>query len=934
VRLRVTGLRGRPNAVAVLEARVASLEGVRDVRGSAITGSLLVLFDPRRRLRALLADVAREAAAPVPLGPIEALPVAWHAAPAAAIIEQLGTDPGGGLSAAEAARRLGQVGLNELPMPRPKSALEIIRGHVASTPVLLLGGAAVLSVATGAVVEAAAIVAVAALNAAIGYVTERKVERILGSLQRVGMPRVLVRRDRADAAVPATALVPGDVVVLRVGQEVLADLRIVAAEGLALDESALTGESVPVYKTAGAVCDAASPLGARPTMAYAGTTVAEGAGIGVVVETGARTELGRLRTLVAESVMPPTPLERNLHVMGRRLVTACLGLCGATVALGFLRGMPVVDTLRVAVSLAVAAVPEGLPAVATTTLALGTHRMLGHRMLVRRLSAVEALGATTVICADKTGTLTENRMTVAGWHVAGRDFAPPTAGSVVTPALARAMTVALLCNDAELDLVDGAIRGSSTEGALLVAGRDAGIDYRALRASHPIVDVRPRLDGDHWMGTTHALGGRRLVLVKGAPESILARSTRWFDGGDDRPIDDHARAIIGKDAARLAATGLRVLGLAWKEETATGPVSYDELTWIGLVAFRDPMRAGAREAIIACRDAGIRTVILTGDHPETAAAIGRDLGLGRDGVVHVVEASALGRLDDEALRRLVLDADVFARVSPADKHKVVRALQAGGAIVAMTGDGINDAAALRAADIGVAMGARGTDVARDVADIVLLDDDLAALAHAVAEGRTIRGNITKSLRFLLATNFSEVLVTMASLALGRPSPLGPMQLLWINMLSDVLPAVALAVEPPEPDVMARPAPDPAQPLLTPRVLGGVAREGAVLAAATLGVSAIAGARHGAGAPVSTMAFSALTAGQLAHALTLRARGRAPRLLAGVTGGSIALHALAMTAPPLRRLLGTTPVALADWGIVALGAAAPLALNGWRRSPSF
>jgi Ca2+-transporting ATPase len=420
--------------------------------------------------------------------------------------------------------------------------------------------------------------------------------------------------------------------------------------------------------------------------------------------------------------------------------------------------------------------------------------------------------------------------------------------------------------------------------------------------------------------------------VKGAPEHVLAQARQWLDGTAEQPLDGDIRQVIATQAARIAARGLRVLGLAYRETAATDPISYEALVWIGLVAFADPVRPGAREAIAACRRAGIRTVILTGDHAETAAAVGRDLGLGRDGDVHVVEAKALADLDDEALRRLVLDVDVFARVSPADKYQIVRALQAGGAVVAMTGDGINDAAALRAADIGVAMGARGTDVARDVADVVLLDDDFAGFVHAVEQGRTIHANIAKSLRFLLATNFSEILVTLASLAVGRVSPLAPVQLLWINLLSDVLPALALAVEPPEPDVMLQAPRDPAKPLLTAGVLGGIAGEATVLSAATLGVHALGLGRYGVSPRASTMAFSALTAGQLVHAMTLRTRGQHPRLLAGVVGGSVALHALAMTVPGLRSLLGTSPLSLGDWSVVAAGAAAPLLLTGWRRSP--
>ena len=917
------------------------LPGVRSVHASAITGNVLILFAPARWQPRRLATAIGEVWQDVKAGraPVRAEPVTdlaprlpWHTVSVEAAVARLDVDLVKGLTTSEADARATRFGPNDLPQPQPKTTLEILRGHLVSTPVLLLGGAAVLSVITGAVVDAAVILAVVGLNAAIGYVTERRVERILTSLQRAGTPQALTIRDGQEVTVDGSALVPGDVVLLNAGHEVLADLRVVAADGLAIDESSLTGESVPTRKSAAAPCGIAVPLGDRLTMAYAGTTVVEGSGVGVVVETGARTELGAIRTLVAESVMPQTPLERQLDGAGRRLVAVALGFCGGALALGILRGVPMLEMVRVAVSLAVAAVPEGLPTVATTTLALGTHRMLKHRTLVRRLAAVEALGATTVICADKTGTITENRMTIAGWHLAGKDYPPPVNGAAVDAMLARALSVGVLCSEAELDEQTGEVIGSSTEGALVLAARNAGIDYRELRARYPLVDLRPRLNGDHWMGTTHADGLRRLVLVKGAPEHVLARSTRWLDGSAEQPLDASVARLIATRSARIAARGLRVLGLAYRESTASEDVSYEELVWIGLVAFTDPVRPGAREAIAACREAGIRTVILTGDHAETAAAVGRELGLGRHGNVHVVEACALAGLDADALRRLVPDVDVFARVSPADKYQIVRALQATGAVVAMTGDGINDAAALRAADIGVAMGARGTDIARDVADVVLLDDDFAGLVHAVAQGRAIHGNITKSLRFLLSTNFSEILVTLACLGVGRVSPLSPVQLLWINLLSDVLPALALAVEPPEPDVMAHPPRDPQEALLSPRTLGAIAGDAAVLSAATLGVHAIGLGRYGAGARVSTMAFSALTAGQLAHALTLRTRGQQPRLLAGVVGGSVALHALAMTVPGLRGLLGTSPLSLGDWGVVAAGAAAPLVLNSWRRSP--
>ena len=915
--------------------------GIRLVRASPITGNVLVLFDPSRlSARSVVASVAADAigiesAAALAVPAERRLPagsrveprVAWHALSPAQTLARLGSDPEQGLADGEVARRLADAGPNTLPLARPKTTWEIVRSHLTSTPVLLLAGAAALSLVSGALVDAAVILAVVGLNATIGYVTERRVERILTSLQRAGVPFGLVRRNGGEEFVPAPALVPGDIVILRAGHEVLSDLRILVAEGLAVDESSLTGESVPVIKSAGAPCPAGAPLGDRLTMAYAGTTVVEGGGRGIVVATGAETELGRIRALVAETAMPPTPLERQLDGVGQRLVALSLGFCGLALGLGLLRGAPALEMVRIAVSLAVAAVPEGLPTVATTTLALGTHRMLKQRTLVRRLAAVEGLGAITVICADKTGTITENRMTVAAWHMADKDYSSSLEGVGPDAGLERALEAAVLCNDADLDPATGEVRGSSTEGALLLAARAAAIDHRALRARFPVIDTRPRLDGDHWMGTTHTAGTGRIVFVKGAPEHVLAQSTRRLDGHRVVALDPPTVASLAARAARVAAGGLRVLALAYKDTGADDPVSYDDLVWIGLVAFTDPVRPSAREAVAACRRAGIRTVILTGDHPETAAAVGRDLGLARTADVRVVEASELTGLDEEALRQLVRDADVFARVTPADKYRIVRALQAGGDVVAMTGDGINDAAALRAADIGVAMGARGTDVARDLADVVLLDDDFSGFVHAVAQGRTIHGNIGKSLRFLLATNFSEILVTVVSLAVGRASPLSPVQFLWINLLSDVLPALALAVEPPEPDVMAQPPRDPAAPLLTARTFGAIAGEAAVIAAATLGAHVIGGSSPAGRA--SSMAFSTLTASQLMHALTLRTRGHSPRLLAGVVGGSVALHTLAMTAPPLRRLLGTSPLSVGDWGIVAAASTVPLLVNGYR-----
>src|SRR5258705_9093515 len=881
-RLRVEGIRGRPASAAGIQARIAGAPGIRQAHASSTTGNILVLFDPAKiDLRSLIAAVARhagEARNGHSRAPARADSV-WHTRSAAAIVQELGANPEVGLGAEEVARRLEALGDNSLPTPAPNTPLRILAGHVTSLPVLLLGVAAVLSLGTGVVVDAVIIGAVIAANGAVGYVTERRVERVFASLQNGGLPSAFVRRDGREMMVSAHGLVPGDTLFLKTGHTIAADSRIVEADHLGVDESPLTGESMPVTKIAALVCGAEAPLPDRLNMVFAATVVAEGSGIAVVVGTGRETEIGPVRALVAETTTATTPLERQLDHMGGQLVAASLGFCGLALGLGLLRGVPAIEMLRAALSLAVAAVPEGLPAVATTTLALGMHRMMRQRMLVRRLAAVESLGATTVICLDKTGTLTENRMTATAWHLGRREYLAPPTGTrgerEPDQLLARALAVGVLCNEAELAEDSDDIIGSSTEAALLTTALDFGIDCRALRRQYPLQELRPRRNGDNWMATVHKENAtERLVRVKGAPEEVLALSTSWLDGEAVQPLSRESRAEILAANARIATGGMRVLALAFKQISSSAETTYDDLTWVGLVALSDPVRPGVREAIQACERAGIRPVILTGDQARTAAAIYRDFDPTGQRSPRVIEASQLSGLDPAALAELVAEVDVFARVSPAHKHQIVRALQAGGPVVAMTGDGINDAAALRAADIGVAMGARGTDIARDVADVVLMDDDFASIVQAVAQGRTIHTNIGKSLRFLLATNFSEILVTLGALAGGVPRPMSAIQFLWINLLSDVAPALALAMEPAEADTMARPPRDPAGPILSRPTLFGIAADAGLLAATTLGVHALALGRHGAGPRATTLAFSTLTVAQLLHALDYRSRGTA------------------------------------------------------------
>jgi Ca2+-transporting ATPase len=940
--------------------RLAGLDAVHSVRVNHLTGSVLVHFAAdRTTIRDIAAELVRSRNA-VPWGSNGHAAAAgtpepgvapWHALPGETVVEGLRVVPSLGLSSSEVTARLARHGPNRFPAPAPKSGLAILVDQVTSLPVALLAGAAAVSLVSGAIFDALVIVGVVAANAVIGYVTESRVERILTSLQQLTSPVALVRRDGKEVFVPASSLVPGDVMVLKAGHDVHADGRVIdAGDLLALNESTLTGESLPVVKTALATRPAETPIAGRDNMVFAGTVVSEGAGLAVVTETGRRAELGRIRALIAETTTPPTPLELHLDRMGRSLVTLTLGLSAGTLALGLLRGVGLLDMTRTAISLAVAAVPEGLPTVATTTLALGMHRMLRRNVLVRRLQVIESLGTATVICVDKTGTLTENRMTVRGWAFDGLPFiglpeaveARETAGGppldALPPCLGRAVLIGVLCNEAELTPVgDGwVLDGSPTEGALIDAARVLGIDYRQARNAYRLCARRDRGEGQNWMATVHeaGAGGRLLVAVKGAPEEVLRLCNARLRGdGELEPLGPEARRTILAANSRMAGEAMRVLGLAYAERNDHGDSTYDDLAWVGLVGMADPIRPGVREAIAACHRAGIRIIMVTGDQSPTAIAVGRALGLVSDGQVRVLDATDLARVDRPALRGLAREVNIFARVSPAHKYQIVRALQESGEVVAMTGDGVNDGPALRAADIGVAMGARGTEVARDLGDVVLLDDNFGSIVQAIEHGRAVHTNVRKALRFLLSTNLSEILLTMATTAVGLASPLSAVQLLWINLLSDVLPALALAVEPAEADAMTRPPRDPSEPILSGGTLRRIAIDGGLLTAASFGAYGAALARHGAGPLASTVAFSTLTAGQLLHALSCRSDDRSALsglrssgFLVGAVGGTLALQGAALTLPPLRTLLGTAPLGVLDWGLVAGGALLPLAVR--------
>jgi Ca2+-transporting ATPase len=816
-------------------------------------------------------------------------------------------------------------------------------------PVALLAGAAVLSIATGGVLDAAVILGVVALNAAIGFVTESNTERIVGSLRLPTKHSARVCRGGASVSVPTEDIVPGDVLVLRPGTIVSADARIISSEGLSLDESVLTGESLPVSKTVDAVA-ATCPLAGRMSMVYRGTGVVGGSGLAATVATASRTEVGQIQILVGEARAPATPMQRQLDTLGRQLVGLSGAVCGAVFLIGLLRGHGFLPMLRSSIALAVAAVPEGLPMVATSALALGVNQMRRHRVLVRRLDAIETLAAVNVIGFDKTGTLTENRMSVAA-IACGGEWLDVVDGTICRQGpsvnaldrgsdLAHLLNIAVLCNEATLAKRQGRspARGSSTESALLHLALDAGVNAYALRRRLPLQATEYRADNRQYMVTVHRkASGGYFLAVKGNPEQVAARCDFERRGGRRFLLDYAGRQAISEDNRHLAEQGLRVLGLAYAEAELQHPASNaaiadvvrtQRFTWVGLVGLTDPARQGVEKLLSQFDSAGIRTIMITGDQGSTARAVARRLNLANGAPIKMLEADQLQKADERTMRDLVCRVRVFARVSPADKLRIIRTLQAIGRVVAMTCDGINDSPALRAADVGIVMGRSGTDTAREVADIILETDDLGAMVTALEHGRATFANIGKAIRFLLATNLSEILVMLVAMAAGMGSPLTPIQLLWINLLTDVLPAIGLALESPEQDVLDQPPRHADDPVLGQKDLRILAREGTIIAAGGLAAYGYGLLRHGVSLRASTISFTSLVGAQLLHALSSRSTRHGllgtARLsqnwpLTATLLASAGLQIGVLTVPAMRRFMRLAPIDTVD-GIIALAAA--------------
>ncbi len=779
-------------------------------------------------------------------------PRAWHAIAVEEVAALLDADPDVGLSADEAARRLAEYGPNTLPEQGGRGVWELVGEQFKDVMILLLLAAAVISGLVGEPVDTIAILVIIALNAVIGVVQGYRAEQAIRALLAMATPQARVVRDGGGISVPSADVVVGDLVLLEAGGVVPADLRLSRAASLQVAEAALTGESVPVDKHTQSLTDTRAPLGDRVCLAFRGTEVTTGRGAGLVVATGAETELGRVAGLLADVEDVKTPLQKRLAHLSTRLALAVVIISGVVFVSGLLRGEDPLQMLLTSVSLAVAAVPEALPAVVTISLALGASTMVAQNALVRRLPAVETLGSVTTICSDKTGTLTENRMTVDATWVSDGDL----------DALAQAVAA---CNDAEI-LGEGADRveqGDPTEIALLSFASDRDVPPAPPRVAEIPFDAERRR-----MLTVHASAGgpaghvAYVVYAKGAPEALLPRCALG-----------HAERLEAERRAKdLAAGGLRVLAVARRglaEVPADLHTLEEGLTLIGLVGLLDPPRAEAAIAVQECRTAGIVPVMITGDHPDTAHAVAARVGVTEQHQVaeDVVTGRQLGELSDDALADSVLDTRVFARVDPAQKIRIVRALQAKGQVAAMTGDGVNDAPALRQADIGVAMGRGGTDVARGASAMVLLDDNFATIVGAVREGRRIYDNIRRFVKYTLTSNAGEIWVMFAAPFLGFPLPLLPLQILWINLVTDGLPGLALAREPAEPRVMHRPPRPPKESIFAHGVTWHIAWVGLLIGGVSL--AGLAWAYHGGAENWQTVVFTTLVLAQLGHSMAVR-----------------------------------------------------------------
>lgn len=866
---------------------------------------------------------------PEPTSPV------WHTLPVETVISQLASAPSG-LTGAEAARRLIEFGPNELQGVRHVSPWTILFEQFKNVLIIILLVATILSAFLGHGIEAIAITIIVLFAVLLGFVQEYRAERAIEALRQMAAPTATALREGQEVEIPARDLVPGDVVMLRAGDKIPADARVIESINLQIEEAALTGESVPVEKQTAPLAELESALGDRKSMAYAGTAATYGRGRAIVVATGMKTEFGKIAQMLQTVESGKTLLQENLDKVGHTLARATLVVVAIIVAFGLLRGQPFVEMLVFGIALAVAVVPEALPAVVTISLAIGVQRMVKRHALVRRLPAVETLGRTSVICSDKTGTLTKDEMTVRKIFVAdqlldvsGTGYEPhgqfTRDGVVVEPfaAMKSLLEAGALASDARL-VNDGSgnrwdIKGDPTEGALIVAAVKAGLDKGTIDQQFPRVNEIPFTSETKRMTTLHTRSQGTVAYSKGAPEIILDSCSRRLTEDGDTVLDAASREKILETARQMASEALRVLAVASKSDATLSSAEQD-MTFLGLVGMIDPPRPEAKAAIQVCEQAGIRAVMITGDHPLTAQAVARELGLLKDG--RVITGAELELLSEAEFEREAENIEVYARVSPAHKLRVVTALQKKGHIVAMTGDGVNDAPALKKADIGVAMGITGTDVTKEAAAMTLTDDNFASIVAAVEEGRGIFGNIKKYLMYLLSSNIGEIMLMAGATLLGLPLPLSAVQILYVNLATDGLPALALSVDPPEPDLMQRKPREArvgifTRPIIILMVVGGLWS-----ALINLGLFTWARSTGRSDAEAMTMTFVSLVLIQFFKAYNFRSDRHSVlnqpfvnKWLNRAIVWELLLLILIIYVPFLQAPFGTFSMSLGDWAVI-------------------
>lgn len=872
----------------------------------------------------------------------------WHKLSAVEATERLDVDPETGLSTKEAEARLDEFGPNRLRETPPRSRWLLLADQFKGVLILVLIFAAVLAAAVGDLADAAVILVVVLINAILGFTQEQRAEQSLAALKKMLAPTAEVRRDGETTTLSAVNLVPGDIVLLGPGDRVPADGRVITAHGFEVDESSLTGESRTVGKQVEPLPGEDVPLAERVNLFYMNTTVTRGRAEMVVTATGMNTQLGLLADMLGSTEESPTPLQVQLDDLGKRLALIAGIVVAFMLVAGLLRGEPWIQMVLTAIALAVAAIPEGLPAVVTVTLAIGLQRMARNQAIVKRLAAVETLGCTSVICTDKTGTLTVNQMTARQiytggqlLHVSGHGY--DAQGEIISnngslPDLDALLLTITLCNDTQLR--DGKVNGDPMEGALLALALKGGVDIKKFKEDYPRIAEIP-FDTDHkFQATFHRVDDRVRILVKGAPDILTDKCAMVYDENGDKPLDADEREVIEKANAKMASKGLRILGVAWSELPAKDfdpdadlSTHIQDLVFTGLVGFMDPPRPEAREAIKLCHKAGIAIKMITGDQKITATAIAEELGIKGE----VITSAELDRLDDAQLAEKIDDLGVFTRATPGQKVRIVRALKTHNHITAMTGDGVNDAPALKTADIGIAMGESGTDVAREAATMVLTDDNFATIVKAVREGRTIYDNIVKFVRFQLSTNIGAILTVLLAPFLGLPLPFTPIQLLWVNIIMDGPPAMALGVDPPHMDTMNAKPRKTNDRILKIRLLSKLIAYGSTMMVGTLGIMWWC-LQHGSMQYAQSMAFTTFVLFQVFNAFNARVTKRSVfnsnffrnRMFWMALAGVLILQIVAVEWPPAQGIFKVERLNINDWLLATAVASSVLVLEESRK----